>query len=83
MFDPPPTLNTIDRHGGFTVLSHGDTFWQPARETTDTLGTLVDGSVKRDDFYQLHQPVISALYKIPGYRHPVKVWWHPTGERIA
>jgi hypothetical protein len=43
----------------------------------------VPGTVKRDDFYQLERPVISAEYKLPGYGYRVKVWFRPDGTRIA
>ena len=89
-FSPPRTMNVVDRHGGFTAVTRGgthnqtQTLWRPARAAPGgTRGTLVPGSVNHDDFYQNNQPVTSALYKLPKYSYKVKVWWKPTGERIA
>ena len=83
-FDPPRTMNVVDRHGGFTAVTRSGTLWRPGKAAPGgTFGSLVPGSVKRDDFYQNKQPVVSALYKLPSYGYKVKVWWEPSGERIA
>jgi hypothetical protein len=89
MFSPAETMNVLDSHGGFTVLTYGrsmghSTLWRPGDVAKQgTTGALVPGTVKRDDFYQLERPVISAEYKLPGYRYRVKVWFRPDGSRIA
>jgi hypothetical protein len=83
-FDPPRTMNVVDRHGGFTAITRSGTLWSPGKAAPGgTLGSLVPGSAKRDDFYQNKRPVVSALYKLPSYGYKVKVWWEPSGERIA
>lgn len=86
MFTPPNYMpSVLDKHGGFTaIMASGDSLWRPgalAKHGTD--GRLVEGSVKHDDFYQRHEPVVSALYRIPRYSYPVKIWWLPDGTRLA
>ncbi len=95
LFEPPQKMNVVDKHGGFTIVdtkartllprgAHDATLWRPGSATKGSLeGTLVAGSVRRDDFYQVHQPVVSALYKLPRYSYKVKVWWKLNGERLA
>jgi hypothetical protein len=95
VFTPAGTMDVLDQHGGFTALtpkyawgttrlSHYETLWRPGDVAKQgTTGALVPGTVKRDDFYQLERPVISAEYKLPGYRYRVKVWFRPDGSRIA
>lgn len=83
-FSPPSALDVLDRRGGFTIVDGRDARWQPARVAPrGTVGRLDETSVDRDDFYQDRQPLVSALYALPGYPHPVKVWWTPDGERVA
>lgn len=85
MFEPPTNFTVTDRHGGFTaVMRSKDTLWRPgALGKRGHLGQLVPGSVNPCDFYQLHNDMVSALYKIPGYPHPIKVWWKHSGQRLA
>jgi hypothetical protein len=83
----PDTINVLDRHGGFTAVTtkRGDTLWRPGRVLKGTTtGTLVPSSVKRKSFYQTNNDVTKALYKVPGYRYPIAVWFdNKTSERIA
>jgi hypothetical protein len=89
MFTPPDTMDVRDQHDGFTVLTYGrsmghSSLWRPSRVAPQgTTGALVPDTVKRDDFYQTERPVISAEYRLPGYRYRVKVWFRPDGTRIA
>ena len=83
-FTPPRTVNVVDKHGGFTAITRSGTLWRPGQVARgSTVGSLLPGSIKHDDFYQNNQPVTSALYKLPGYNYKVKIWWKPSGERIA
>lgn len=84
-YEPPTAVAVLDRHGGFTaIMRSGDSCWRPGSlAKRGTVGTLIDGSVKKDDFYQQIEPVVSALYKLPGYPYPIKIWWHFDGRRIA
>ena len=83
-FWPPSILHVLDKHGGFTAVVPTGTLWRPGHVARHgCLGEIVQGSQKCDDFYQRNQPVTSALYRIPGYRYRVKVWWLPSGERLA
>jgi hypothetical protein len=83
-FAPPRTLNVVDKHGGFTAVTRSGTLWRPGQVARGgTVGSLVPGSIKHDDFYQNKQPVVSALYKLPSYNYKVKIWWEPSGQRIA
>jgi hypothetical protein len=93
LFSPPGTMDVRDRHGGFTAITRGrsvrsgfgeNALWRPGDAAPrGTVGTLIPGTVKRDDFFQTERPVISARYCLPGYSYLVKVWWRPDGTRIA
>ncbi len=85
---PPPTLNVLDGHGGFTVETSGrnigtGTLWRPG----DVLKKGTIGKLENYDgksFYQTNKNVTRARYKVPGYRYMVCVWFdNQTGERIA
>lgn len=84
---PPPSINVIDGHGGFTAVTRGglggDTLWRPGRLLKkSTVGRLVQYNSK--SFYQTNDDVTQALYKVAGYRYPVSIWFdNKTGRRIA
>ena len=97
---PPKELNVLDAHGGFTAVTlspryerdgngwrkawrESDTLWRPGhmlpRGTTGTLS-----EVDEHSFYQCNNDVTKALYKVPGYRFRVAVWFdNATGQRLA
>jgi predicted nucleotidyltransferase len=82
---PPTTLDVLDEHGGFTAITTpcGNTLWRPgAILKRGTEGTLV--SFDRHSFYQTNNNVTQAIYRVPGYRYRVAVWFdNATGRRIA
>jgi hypothetical protein len=90
VFDPPQTINVLDKHGGFTIETSGKrigngTLWRPGKVLGDnTTGTLIPGSVDHNSFYQLNNNVTKACYKVRGYRYRVVCWFdNDTGKRIA
>jgi hypothetical protein len=62
---------------------NGNTVWRPASLLKKgTTGKLVDFAT--NGFYQMNDSVTVAVYKVPGYAHPVAVWFdNATGKRIA
>ena len=86
MFNPPQSTNVLDNNNGFCAITKATScLWRPARVLKlGTVGTLIVDSVKNKDFYQTNNDCTSALYKLPGYRYPVKLWWdNTTGNRVA
>lgn len=93
----PRTLNVLDAHGGFTILTRGkrydgtfgetgDTLWRPGlvlkTRGAATVGTLIE--VDEHTFYQTNDNVTRAIYRVPGYGYRVVAWFdNDTGERIA
>lgn len=80
---PPTAYNVLDTHGGYTVLERsGDTLWRPGRLLRrGSIGTLV--SADEQSFYQNHNDVTRALYKMPGQRLLAVVWFcNRTGARV-
>lgn len=77
---PPLTYDTVDAHGGITVLTRsGDSLWVPAKG--ETLGVL--HSYDERSFYQNHKDVTKALYRVKGERRLVMVWFcNRTGVRV-
>ena len=81
--DLPVTLPLLDRHGGFTAVTHADgrTLWRPGRLLADTTGVLVRSNPNGN--YQ-GTPCVQGFYKAPGYRYLVAVWFSKaTGQRVA
>ena len=66
-----------------SVMRERDTVWRPGqllRKTT--IGTLQE--FNEQSFYQNNNDVTQAIYKVPGYRFRIAVWFdNQTGERIA
>lgn len=65
------------------VTREHDTLWRPGtllKQTT--VGTLQE--FDEHSFYQLNDNVTKAIYKVPGYKYRVAVWFdNTTGNRIA
>ena len=88
MMIPPDQIDVRDKHDGFTIETKGRnighcTLWRPALVLVNygydgTLQTYNENS-----FYQNHENVTEAVYKVKGYRYPVICWFSETGERIA
>lgn len=79
----PKTMNVLDKHQGFTaVLSDGDTLWRPGHILKSPQGTLVESSVAPAQYQNL-MGCSSALYRVEGYRFPIRVWMDTEGNRIA
>jgi hypothetical protein len=87
-FAPPAQTDVLDKHGGFTAFIQTDgpngdyTLWRPGQVlkygTTGTLKNFGKG------FYQLHDDVTWAAYKVKGYRYSVLCYFdNQTGGRIA
>ncbi len=97
---PPTTINVLDKHSGFTAITlstryereglvwkkiwrESDSLWRPGkllRKTT--IGTLDE--LDENSFFQNNSNVTKALYKVPGYRFRIAVWFdNATCERIA
>ena len=96
MLEPPRVVNVRDRHGGCTVETQvsrrtgdgphhiGNTLWLHQDKFKDAVGVLIEGTVNHKTFYQMHEDVTSAKYKVNGLRWPVVLWWdNVTGERYA
>jgi hypothetical protein len=82
---PPEKMRVLDEHGGFTAIttkSH-DTLWRPGAVLKGhNIGVLV--SYNEKSFFQTNNNVTAAIYKVPGYRYPVILWFdNKTGHRIA
>jgi hypothetical protein len=79
----PATLNVLDKHYGFTaVLPDGDTLWRPGHLLKNPVGVLVESSVAPAQYQNL-MGCSSALYKVEGYRYPIRVWMTSDGKRFA
>lgn len=97
---PPQEIDVLDSNRGFTAITpsmryrwengryvvrmtEGNTLWRPSFiAPKGTVGKLVE--YKTNSFYQTNNDVTQAIYKIPGYRYRVAVWFdNRTGERIA
>jgi hypothetical protein len=65
------------------VMREGNTLWRPgAVLRKGTIGTLVE--TRKHSFYQTNNNVTKAIYKVPGYRYRVAVWFdNVTGRRLA
>lgn len=73
----------LHKDGQRRTSINGQTLWRPGsllKKTT--IGRLVDSSPH--GFYQTNNDVTVAIYKAPGYAHPIAVWFdNRTRERIA
>ncbi len=97
---PPQTINVLDRHDGFTAVTLSPTYeregngWRKVWRESNTVwraskvlkrGT--EGNLQEaneSSFYQNNNNVTKALYKVPGYRFRIAIWFdNTTGERIA
>lgn len=94
MFTPPKTINVRDRHGGCTIETEksrgpihekvGQTLWRPQSYLKESIGELIESSIDHKGFWQNHDNVTTAKYKVKGLRYPVVLWWdNVTGERYA
>jgi hypothetical protein len=81
----PESLNVIDKHGGFTAITtkRGDTLWRPGNVLKNgTVGKLTSSDER--SFFQSNEDVTKAVYKVPGYKYQVAVWFNnKTGDRIS
>ena len=75
----PLLRKSTEHRSGIT----GNTLWRPGGLLKKgTIGRLIDFAT--NSFYQMNNDVTVALYKVPGYAHPVAVWFdNATKERIA
>jgi len=84
---PPPKLNVLDQHGGFTAATTPHTtIWRPGAvlKGKSPIGVLV--RFDTNSFYQNSPPgtVTEATYKIKGYRYLIVAWFdNATNRRIA
>lgn len=85
---PPPTINVLDQHNGFTAVTttRGTTLWRPelVLRGHPPIGTLI--RFDENSFYQNSPPgsVTKAIYKIKGYKYVVAIWFdNRTRRRIA
>jgi hypothetical protein len=78
----PNTLDVLDQHGGFMAWEESNTLWRPGSLLRKgTIGSLVE---TRASFWQNNSNVTEAIYKVPGYRYRVAVWFdNVTGRRLA
>ena len=79
----PDLFNVLDVHGGFTALeASGDTLWRPGSLLKKgSIGKFVSADTR--SFYQNHEDVTKAEYRVKGYRLPVLVWFcNRTGRRV-
>jgi hypothetical protein len=65
------------------VWQESNTLWRPGSLLRKgTIGTLVE--TRKHSFWQNNQNVTKAIYKVPGYRYRVAVWFdNNTGRRLA
>lgn len=81
--NPPKQLNVLDSQGGFTAITKRGTLWRPGSLLKQT----VRGELQTYDeqsFFQTNNNVTQGIYKVPGYRYRVAVWFdNVTGARIA
>ncbi len=65
------------------VMRESNTLWRPSKVLRKgTIGTLDE--TRENTFYQNNNNVTMGLYRVPGYRFRVAVWFdNATGERIA
>lgn len=80
--DYQPTL-TLSFVRWERVTRERDTLWRPGQLLKrTTIGTLQEFDER--SFYQTNNNVTKAIYKVPGYKYRVAVWFdNVTGERIA
>ena len=79
-----PYTSVHERDVDLVVESlHGSSLWRPGHVLKKSnYGTLLGFNEK--SFYQTNNDVTKAIYKVPGYRYPVAVWFdNKTGRRIA
>lgn len=80
----PEQIDPHAEHEGRGSWASGDgpSLWCPgSRLKRTTIGALV--SYREDQHYQTIRPCTRAVYRVPGFAHPVLVWWDATGKRLA